>query len=331
MNIDNEKVRWIAKKCGVNNMSQIQSLYKRTHKYGMTLAELILTITVIGVVAAITIPPFYNNVTAFENKVAIKRDYTSLAQAIVMMSTDHIGTVGGLGQSVNYAAAYNAAVGSVDPTTGQRISNGNGQCDSQVAQLYTGQQDGDGNWTTYYQAVSACAICNGVLDQTCQENLPPGVNSAGSCGNCSDAGLGGNTNTNNQKTFRDTIAKYLKIKGSCDDGNGSCFPAQTLTADKSTDPSSDTGSGLLPAVLVGSSFGNLAYEDNLNTASLLLDNGAGVSFDYFDPTCNTDIGGGLKACGAMYIAIHGQNGQGVWGQDIYGAWILPKISTTMGI
>ena len=167
---------------------------------GMTLAELILTITVIGVVAALTIPPLSNNISSFENKQSLKKNYASVAQAIVMLSTDKKGTLASLGT--------------------------------------------------------------------------------------------GNA------TIRNAILPYLKYKETCDNGTGNCFSAK-ITSDDNT----------------------IAYT-NFDTASILLDNGASVSFNYSDPSCKTNVGG-YNTCGNVIIANKGQHGPERWGQDIYGAYILP--------
>ena len=174
--------------------------YKLKSLQGMTLAELILTITIIGVVAAVTIPPLMYNINSFANKQALKKNYASVAQAIVMLSTDQRGTLASLGT--------------------------------------------------------------------------------------------GNA------TIRNAILPYLKYKETCDNGAGNCFSAK-ITSDDNT----------------------IAYT-NFDTASILLDNGASVSFNYSDPTCSTNVGG-YNTCGNVIIANKGQHGPERWGQDIYGAYILP--------
>ena len=130
---------------------------------GMTLAELILTITIIGVVAAVTVPPLMYNINSFANKQSLKKNFTSVAQAIVMLSTDQRGSLASLG-----------------------IGNA---------------------------------------------------------------------------TLRNAILPYLKYKETCNNGAGNCFSAK-ITSDDNT----------------------IAYT-NFDTASVLLDNGASVSFNYSDPSC----------------------------------------------
>ena len=58
---------------------------------GFTLAEILLTLTVIGVVAALTIPSLLQNTQQSEFKTALKRSYADLSQATLMIKNDNAG------------------------------------------------------------------------------------------------------------------------------------------------------------------------------------------------------------------------------------------------
>jgi prepilin-type N-terminal cleavage/methylation domain-containing protein len=58
-------------------------------RIGFTLAEVLITLSIIGVVAALTIPSIINNSTDQQNLVKLKKEYSVLSQATAMLvSTD---------------------------------------------------------------------------------------------------------------------------------------------------------------------------------------------------------------------------------------------------
>ena len=57
-------------------------------KQGFTLAEILITLTVIGVVAALTIPTLLQNTNQAELKAALKRDFADLSQATLSIKND---------------------------------------------------------------------------------------------------------------------------------------------------------------------------------------------------------------------------------------------------
>lgn len=63
---------------------------------GFTLAEVLITLGIIGVVAALTIPSLMNSTQDNEFKSALKEANTILSQAIVKMTTDNGGTLTGI-------------------------------------------------------------------------------------------------------------------------------------------------------------------------------------------------------------------------------------------
>jgi len=66
---------------------------ERTAGKGFTLAEILITLTVIGVVAALTIPTLLQNTNQAELKTALKRDFADLQQATLLIKNDNGGTL----------------------------------------------------------------------------------------------------------------------------------------------------------------------------------------------------------------------------------------------
>lgn len=65
-------------------------------RIGFTLAEVLITLGIIGVVAAITIPTLNNQIQNMQLKTALKKTYSSLSQAHAMIVNDNGGTFKGL-------------------------------------------------------------------------------------------------------------------------------------------------------------------------------------------------------------------------------------------
>jgi len=68
-------------------------------KKGFTLAEILITLTVIGVVAALTIPTLLQNTNQAELKTALKRVFSDLNQATMLITNDNGGTLSGAFQN----------------------------------------------------------------------------------------------------------------------------------------------------------------------------------------------------------------------------------------
>lgn len=66
---------------------------------GFTLAEVLITLGIIGVVAAITIPTLMNNAQDAELKSAWKKAYSVISQASLSVKNDNGGTFAGLGSA----------------------------------------------------------------------------------------------------------------------------------------------------------------------------------------------------------------------------------------
>lgn len=78
-------------------------------KYGMfgfTLAEVLITLGIIGVVAGMTIPILMNNTQRREYVTALKKANSIIAQAIIMIKQDNGGTLVGIGNSSNVFLQY---------------------------------------------------------------------------------------------------------------------------------------------------------------------------------------------------------------------------------
>lgn len=62
-------------------------------KKGFTLAEVLITLSIIGVVAALTIPALMRNYQESMWKTAFKKNYAVISQAVMMVMNDHGGTL----------------------------------------------------------------------------------------------------------------------------------------------------------------------------------------------------------------------------------------------
>lgn len=62
-------------------------------KHGFTLAEILITLTIIGIVAGLTIPSLINNIGDQQNKIAWKKAYADASLATMRMLADNGGTM----------------------------------------------------------------------------------------------------------------------------------------------------------------------------------------------------------------------------------------------
>ncbi len=65
------------------------------YKFAFTLAEVLITLGIIGVVAAMTIPTLMKNTQDTELKTAWKKEYSVLSQAFLEIATDNGGDLTG--------------------------------------------------------------------------------------------------------------------------------------------------------------------------------------------------------------------------------------------
>ena len=70
------------------------------NKKGFTLAEVLITLTIIGIVAALTIPTLINNINEAQYNAGVKNAYTTLSNALSMIQSSnggivHVGGVAG--------------------------------------------------------------------------------------------------------------------------------------------------------------------------------------------------------------------------------------------
>lgn len=68
----------------------------KTFKQAFTLAEVLITLGIIGIVAAITIPPLMNNIGDAQYKTGFKKEYSVLAQVYEKLASENGGTLVGL-------------------------------------------------------------------------------------------------------------------------------------------------------------------------------------------------------------------------------------------
>lgn len=84
-------------------ISNIQKVYymplnKKTYKShkGFTLAEILLVIVILGIVAAITIPSIIRDITDIQYKTVWKSTYSAISQAVRRSAMEHGGTIDSL-------------------------------------------------------------------------------------------------------------------------------------------------------------------------------------------------------------------------------------------
>lgn len=65
-------------------------------KKAFTLAEVVIVIGIIGVIAELTIPDLVKNISDMQYKVAWKKEFSAFSQATMQMSSDNGGTLEGL-------------------------------------------------------------------------------------------------------------------------------------------------------------------------------------------------------------------------------------------
>lgn len=79
------------------NIEEVKMLTKQQKSLNLTsaftLAEVLITLGIIGVVAAITIPTLVNNIQDQQWKTAYKKAYSTLSQALLSANTDGLLTV----------------------------------------------------------------------------------------------------------------------------------------------------------------------------------------------------------------------------------------------
>lgn len=71
----------------------ISKMSMKSQRYGFTLAEVLITLSIIGVVAAMTIPTLINNTQDAQYKSALKKSFAVLNQAIELVRSNNGGTM----------------------------------------------------------------------------------------------------------------------------------------------------------------------------------------------------------------------------------------------
>ncbi len=71
-------------------------MLKSNPNRAFTLAEVLVTLAVIGVVASLTIPTLISNIGDEQNKIAWKKSFAEFSQATMMLANDNGGSLKGL-------------------------------------------------------------------------------------------------------------------------------------------------------------------------------------------------------------------------------------------
>lgn len=82
----------------------MQSKTKRIVLYAFTLAEVLITLGIIGIIAAITIPTLLQSTNDIELKSAWKKTYSAIAQASISVKNDNGGTFSNISCSATYVS-----------------------------------------------------------------------------------------------------------------------------------------------------------------------------------------------------------------------------------
>ena len=69
--------------------------YKSKYTSAFTLAEVLIVVAIIGVIAAITIPPLVNNIQEMQYRTAAKESYSRASQVVQLMKKDNGGSIKG--------------------------------------------------------------------------------------------------------------------------------------------------------------------------------------------------------------------------------------------
>jgi len=73
-----------------------KNMLNKSYLRGFTLTEILVTLTIIGIVAALTIPVIIQNIQTIQNKAAFKKVYADLDQATRRILIDYGGTINGI-------------------------------------------------------------------------------------------------------------------------------------------------------------------------------------------------------------------------------------------
>lgn len=75
-------------------------------KKGFTLAEILITLSVIGVIAALTIPVLTKNFEEAQNKTRFKKVFSNISQAVQMILSENNGTLNGKFETRNFHKTF---------------------------------------------------------------------------------------------------------------------------------------------------------------------------------------------------------------------------------
>lgn len=125
----------------------------RNDRFGFTLAEVLITLGIIGVVAALTLPAVINNTEKKERQEALKKAYSTLQQALLMYQND-------IGE-VPTKSTFNTEVGSfkkaILPYFNSAIDCGKGNGSNDCINFYD-TSNGQGNTYKNYNSTADIQI-----------------------------------------------------------------------------------------------------------------------------------------------------------------------------
>lgn len=99
----------------------MKKLFKKQHKKGFTLIEVLITITIVGIISSVALVS-YKNYVSTSNEVATKQEMTQLAQVYQMgMATGEIDLSGSVTFDV-LSEHYKTVTGTDLPYTNQELS-----------------------------------------------------------------------------------------------------------------------------------------------------------------------------------------------------------------
>lgn len=103
------------------NLAQKQSGFKTLK--GFTLAEVLITLGIIGVVAAMTIPTLLNNVNDKELQTAWRKEYSAFSQTISKMTLENGGDLNGI-MTNSWDALYDALAANLNVAHKSKFGDG---------------------------------------------------------------------------------------------------------------------------------------------------------------------------------------------------------------
>ena len=142
-------------------------------KKGFTLAEVLLVITIVGIIASYTVPDLVMNVTKMQRIVAAKKTYSAISNAVNSVREDNNGTLKGMtGDSFYQALLSKFSVIHVF----DRLQQGNTESFYMDVHFLDGTNTNPALGSYNFQLIDGAIIGTSYSDATCTANLGYGVN-----------------------------------------------------------------------------------------------------------------------------------------------------------